>query len=78
MFSVLSSIRVVAGACTVLVLCMSCASGPRYGASPKHKKECDCPKWNAVPAPPSRDVRAMDGEVGPTDRLTADAHGSGN
>ncbi|MEO8734600.1 MAG: hypothetical protein ABI373_09740 [Flavobacteriales bacterium] len=28
---------------------MGCASHPRYGAAPKHKRGCDCPKWNAVP-----------------------------
>ena len=25
-----------------------CASH-HYGAAPKHKRGCDCPKWNAVP-----------------------------
>lgn len=28
---------------------MGCAAHPRYGASPKHKHGCDCPKWNALP-----------------------------
>ncbi|MFT3884982.1 MAG: hypothetical protein QM724_05985 [Flavobacteriales bacterium] len=75
----LSFPRILAGGCAVLVLCLSCASGPRYGAArSKHRKECDCPKWNAVPAPATKDVRAMDGGIGPTDRVTADTHGSGN
>lgn len=50
---------ILAGALATLLLTASCASGPRYGASRKHKKECDCPKWNALPRPaPGRDVRA--------------------
>lgn len=50
---------VLAGALATLLLTASCASGPRYGASRKHKKECDCPKWNALPRPADgRDVRA--------------------
>jgi len=68
----------MAGAFIALVLCTSCVSGPRYGAARKHSKSCDCPKWNAVPASPTKDVRAMDGEVGPADRVTADVHGSVN
>ena len=34
-----------------LVALTACASGPRYGASKRKKKGCDCPTWNLVPAP---------------------------
>lgn len=32
------------------MLLLGCASHPRYGSAPKHKRGCDCPKWNAIPA----------------------------
>lgn len=31
-----------------LLLLVSCASGPKYGASRKQSKSCECPHWNAV------------------------------
>jgi hypothetical protein len=29
-------------------LSMGCGGGPRYGASHKKNKSCDCPHWNKV------------------------------
>lgn len=40
-----------------LFLLASCASHPRYGASPRKKKGCDCPKWNAVPKSRNNEYR---------------------
>lgn len=42
-----------------LVIVSGCASRPRYGAAPRHKRGCDCPKWNAAPGHESKDVRAQ-------------------
>ena len=39
---------------------MGCASHPRYGAAPKHKRGCDCPKWNAVPVKEKKDELRVD------------------
>lgn len=50
---------ILSGALAILTTASGCASGPRYGASRKHRKECDCPKWNALPRATGRDVRAM-------------------
>ncbi len=41
---------------TTSILGMGCASGPRYGASRKHNKSCDCPHWNAVPRQDERGI----------------------
>ncbi len=40
-----------------LLFLMGCASHSRYGASPRKKKGCDCPKWNAVPPGSSKEYR---------------------
>ena len=42
-----------------LLFLTACASHPRYGASPRHKRGCDCPKWNAAPAVPGKDIRVQ-------------------
>jgi hypothetical protein len=34
---------------TTSIIGGGCASGPKYGASGKRSKSCDCPHWNAVP-----------------------------
>ena len=40
------------------MLFMSCASGPKYGASKRKKKGCDCPHWNQAPSRDKNGVRA--------------------
>lgn len=42
-----------------LILATGCASRPRYGAAPRHKRGCDCPKWNAAPQAAGKDVHAQ-------------------
>lgn len=37
-----------------------CASHARYGAAPKHKRGCDCPKWNAVPVKEKKNELRVD------------------
>lgn len=49
-----------------LLIAAGCASRPPYGASPRHKRGCDCPKWNAVPGGPGKDIR-VDGPERPRD-----------
>jgi hypothetical protein len=53
---------ILAGMFLLFTLLVSgCASGPHYGSG-KKRKECDCPKWNAVPKAPTKDVRvSIDG-----------------
>lgn len=46
----------LAFAAVVLSVASGCASGPHYGSRKKHK-ECDCPKWNALPRKATDDVR---------------------
>ena len=40
------------------MLFLSCASGPKYGASKHKKKGCDCPHWNHAPDQDRNGVRA--------------------
>ena len=43
-------IMIILGALsTTILLSEGCANGPKYGASKKHSKSCDCPHWNALP-----------------------------
>ena len=37
-----------------------CASHPRYGSAPKHKRGCDCPKWNALPGKENKNELRVD------------------
>jgi hypothetical protein len=41
---------------TTLVVVTGCAGGPKYGASGKRSKSCDCPHWNAVPKQEGREL----------------------
>lgn len=58
-----------------LMVFMGCASHPRYGASPRHKRGCDCPKWNAVPVKGGQNGLRVDLMKGNRDLATLD-HGS--
>ena len=42
-----------------LMIFAGCASH-NYGAAPKHKRGCDCPKWNAVPMKEKENERRVD------------------
>ncbi len=42
----------------IILFASACASHPRYGASPRHKRGCDCPKWNAMPRPAHHTLNA--------------------
>lgn len=55
----LSGSTLVVVVLAVAVLVGGCATGPRYGASRKHSKSCDCPHWNAVPKKDERGIWSM-------------------
>lgn len=55
-----------------LILLAGCASHPRYGASPRKKKGCDCPKWNAVPKSQNNEYRSE--HVAPNHDLVTFTH----
>lgn len=43
-----------------LLIFSGCASHPRYGATKKHKRGCDCPKWNVVPMKDNKNELRVD------------------
>jgi hypothetical protein len=55
-----------------LILLAGCASHPRYGASPRKKKGCDCPKWTAVPKSQNNEYRVE--HVAPNHDLVTFTH----
>jgi hypothetical protein len=57
------------------LLVAGCASRPKYGASPRHKHGCDCPKWNAIPNGLKDGVRVGLDE-GRNNLATVNGHGS--
>lgn len=57
------------------LLFAGCASRPRYGASPRHRHGCDCPKWNAVPEVMKKDVRVAVDDGSNDDLATVNGHG---
>lgn len=56
-----------------LLFLMGCASHPRYGASPRKKKGCDCPKWNALPKEASKEYRVQNTNWTPDIAVSTDA-----
>lgn len=44
---------------TTVIIGTGCGGGPKYGASGKRNKKCDCPHWNAVPKQEGREVWSM-------------------
>jgi hypothetical protein len=64
---------ILAGALATLLITPGCASGPKYGASRKREKGCDCPKWNALPQRAGQDVR-VDTEDAKNDPVNVTAH----
>ena len=60
------------------LLFAGCASRPKYGAAPRHKHGCDCPKWNAVPPVMKKDVRVAVDDGMNDDLSTVTGHGGSN
>ena len=56
-----------------LLFLMGCASHPRYGSSPRKKKGCDCPKWNAVPSNNQNEYRVHQAAQNPDLAIFTDA-----